>query len=272
MEMAEPKQGFEEAPELAHVDFANRYIGGGVLSGGCVQEEIRFAICPENVISLLVCPVMLDEEAIQITGAEQFSKYIGYGFRLGYGGDHKDESRVADNGSVLTSILAMDALDFRRVFNPSIEMQLHESKMLRELNKAHAAFVPVNELSLQTHPMVATGNWGCGAFLGCAPLKALIQWAAASQCNRRLRYFPFDETFGPELEALAGRVVNAGGTVGSLLRGLAEVRDSNDHLHPGNLFKLFESAHARENRGSEALKRSEATSIRLARTVHPLRC
>ena len=28
-------------------DFANRFIGGGVLHGGCVQEEILFSIYPE---------------------------------------------------------------------------------------------------------------------------------------------------------------------------------------------------------------------------------
>lgn len=27
-----------------HADFANQYIGGGVLGGGCVQEEVRNAV------------------------------------------------------------------------------------------------------------------------------------------------------------------------------------------------------------------------------------
>eukprot|EP00662_Eupelagonemidae_sp_cell21_P041349 gene41349-23171_t len=39
---------------------------------------------------------------------------------------------------------------------------------------------------------VATGNWGCGAFLGDAELKALCQWAAASLAGRELHYFPYD--------------------------------------------------------------------------------
>ena len=31
-------------------DFANKYIGGGVIANGCVQEEIRLAISPEGIV------------------------------------------------------------------------------------------------------------------------------------------------------------------------------------------------------------------------------
>jgi len=50
------------------VDFANMYIGGGVLGRGCVQEEIRFVICPELILSLLFTEVLTDNEAVVITG------------------------------------------------------------------------------------------------------------------------------------------------------------------------------------------------------------
>ena len=33
------------------VDFANKYIGGGVLGFGCTQEEILFLIHPELILS-----------------------------------------------------------------------------------------------------------------------------------------------------------------------------------------------------------------------------
>lgn len=33
---------------------------------------------------------------------------------------------------------------------------------------------------------VATGNWGCGAFMGYKPLKAIIQLLAASEADRSL--------------------------------------------------------------------------------------
>ena len=44
------------------VDFANMYIGGGVLNGGCVQEEILFAIEPEAIVSMFFMEVMEDND------------------------------------------------------------------------------------------------------------------------------------------------------------------------------------------------------------------
>ena len=46
----------EDTPEALHADFANAFIGGGVLGGGCVQEEIRFTVEPEALLSMLVTP------------------------------------------------------------------------------------------------------------------------------------------------------------------------------------------------------------------------
>jgi len=45
-----------------------RFIGGGVLGYGSVQEEIRFLICPELLPSQLFSEKMLHTEAIIITG------------------------------------------------------------------------------------------------------------------------------------------------------------------------------------------------------------
>ena len=39
-----------------------------------------------------------------------------------------------------------------------------EPLMLRELEKAAAAFAPVDDQALHQWPVIATGNWGCGAF------------------------------------------------------------------------------------------------------------
>src|SRR6185437_12671560 len=63
---------------MAQVDFANRFIGGGVLRGGCLQEEIRFITCPETLISCLVCERMQYNEAIVIRGALTYSNHEGY--------------------------------------------------------------------------------------------------------------------------------------------------------------------------------------------------
>jgi len=108
--------GFEDVEyghDCLHADFANMFIGGGILCGGNVQEEIRFAICPELITSCLLCPCMTSHEAIQIIGAEQFSAYTGYGGRLKYGGSFVDASTRDHDGTVLNGIAAIDALDGR---------------------------------------------------------------------------------------------------------------------------------------------------------------
>lgn len=57
---------------IAQVDFANRCVSGSTLEGGCVQEEIRFAICPELLVSRLVLELLEDNEAVVITVSETF--------------------------------------------------------------------------------------------------------------------------------------------------------------------------------------------------------
>lgn len=39
-----------------------------MLSNGCVQEEIRFVICPELILSRLFTEVLDDTEALVVTG------------------------------------------------------------------------------------------------------------------------------------------------------------------------------------------------------------
>jgi len=68
----------EDFPKVIEVDFANKHIGGGVLGTGCVQEEIRFVLSPELIVSLLFCETLDDKETILIKGAERFNNYEGY--------------------------------------------------------------------------------------------------------------------------------------------------------------------------------------------------
>ncbi|CAM9694642.1 unnamed protein product, partial [Choristocarpus tenellus] len=37
--------------------------------------EIRFVLCPEALVAMLLCPRMLPREAIVIVGCERFSSY-----------------------------------------------------------------------------------------------------------------------------------------------------------------------------------------------------
>ena len=49
-----------------------------------MQEEIRFAVCPETLVTLLVNERMADRDAIVIRGAEQFAQYAVRLFSLSH--------------------------------------------------------------------------------------------------------------------------------------------------------------------------------------------
>ncbi|XP_005412616.1 PREDICTED: poly(ADP-ribose) glycohydrolase isoform X1 [Chinchilla lanigera] len=173
---------------MLQVDFANRFVGGGVTSAGLVQEEIRFLINPELIVARLFTEVLDHNECLIITGTEQYSEYIGYAETYRWARSHEDESERDDWQRRCTEIVAIDALHFRRYLD-----QFVPEKMRRELNKAYCGFlrpgVPSESLSA-----VATGNWGCGAFGGDARLKALIQILAAAAAERDVAYFTFGDS------------------------------------------------------------------------------
>jgi poly(ADP-ribose) glycohydrolase len=54
----------EDTPDSTIVDFANKFIGGGSLDRGSVQEEILFLIYPELSMTVLFCEKMEANEAI----------------------------------------------------------------------------------------------------------------------------------------------------------------------------------------------------------------
>jgi len=214
----------EDAEDHLQADFANKYLGGGVLSGGCVQEEIRFAVSPELLAAMLVSPVMEPREAIVIHGAERIARYDGYGFSLRYAGPYEDPAPRLADGTPDVTVVAMDALDFRQGNRAA---QYDDDKLLRELEKARAAFMP----DPRKQP-VATGNWGAGVFLGDAALKAVLQWIAASACQRDLRYYVFgdERVEGLDVFATAARTkfVTAGALWSALRRALRMPRDEDD--------------------------------------------
>ena len=174
-----------EGAGFLQADFANEYIGGGVLRSGLVQEEIRFTICPELIASMLFSEAMQDTEAISVIGVEQFSCYSGYGDSFQFEGRMKDETDRDTSGRRLTCLVAMDAIRFSA---SSMQDQFNVPEVLRELHKAFVAFGGQNSREVRL-PAVATGNWGCGAFGGDPRLKLLIQLMAGSQAGRDLAYF-----------------------------------------------------------------------------------
>ena len=156
-----------------------------MLSGGCVQEEIRFAVCPETLVSLAINTFMAPNEAIVIRGAEQFAAYSGYGRSLSFDGDHKDDTPLdAERQCVDVCIVCIDANDYRR---GGRDGQFQAEHYERELIKLEAGLAHCGASTW------STGNWGCGVFLGHAPHKFLLQHIVASMHGMSVSYFPFGE-------------------------------------------------------------------------------
>ncbi|XP_069686554.1 poly(ADP-ribose) glycohydrolase isoform X2 [Periplaneta americana] len=174
---------------LLQVDFANKLVGGGVLGGGGVQEEIRFVICPELIISRLFTEALDVTEALVIVGCERFSNYTGYSSTLHWSGDYQDNTPRDSSRRKKCAIVAIDAL---KLGNRNV--QYTPNNLLRELNKAYVGFHCPESQPGERLAGVASGNWGCGAYRGDAKLKTLLQLMAASQAGRHLAYFTFGDT------------------------------------------------------------------------------
>ena len=140
-------------------------------------------------MSMLFCESMDDNEAILIRGAEQFSKYKGYGGRFKYDGAHIDSNPFDPQGRRCVSIVAIDATP--QSFG--VGSQYRKENILRELNKAFCGFSFSIPGDVEEKRPVATGNWGCGAFGGDKELKTLIQWMATSRAGRPITYFTFHD-------------------------------------------------------------------------------
>ena len=89
------------------VDFANKKIGGGALTGGSVQEEILFALQPEAIISMLFMEVMSVNDAIGIFNTIEYSKSSGYSHNFRF-----EKSSITDDLTNIKRyrIIAIDAI------------------------------------------------------------------------------------------------------------------------------------------------------------------
>ncbi|XP_065339415.1 poly(ADP-ribose) glycohydrolase-like isoform X2 [Cloeon dipterum] len=172
-----PNQSLSEAKGVAQVDFANKGIGGGVLSSGSLQEEIKFITCPELLVSKLFPDEMRDDEAIIVENARFYIQYTGYANSFRCVGLQPQPLDFEG------PLLAIDATDFSKGYGPNEQYQKHH--VMRELKKAYVGFSNV------ATDAIATGNWGGGAFKGDAELKFKIQWLAASLAGKKLVYYPY---------------------------------------------------------------------------------
>ncbi len=151
------------------------------------------------LVGLIVSPRIRDDEAIVLRGAARFARTIGYERSLRY-------------GTPDVELVAIDAMDYRR---RDAATQFTEAAILRELGKARCGF----RRDARLLP-VATGNWGCRVFLGDLPLKAVLQWLAASAEGRATRYFSFGDASVGALASFAAAAGVRFGSVGALYQRL----------------------------------------------------
>lgn len=186
----------------------------------CVmQEEIRFVINPECLVSLLCCEVMAPDESILMIGTEQFSTYSGYGGSFTYTGPYADSNPIDDKNHRAVSIIAIDAIPAAWLPGGA-SFQFTENAVLRELAKSFCGFdcsASGDSADGGNRISVATGNWGCGAFGGNKELKMLIQWMSASQARRKMLYFTFRDPNSTRRQMKIYKALKkAGMTVGQL--------------------------------------------------------
>ncbi|XP_069741532.1 poly(ADP-ribose) glycohydrolase isoform X2 [Narcine bancroftii] len=115
---------------MLQVDFANKFVGGGVTRGGLVQEEIRFLINPELIVSRLFTEALDHNECLIITGTEQYSIYEGYADTYRWVGSCNDQTPRDAWQRHNTEIVAIDALPFRHYLD-----QFSPNNLKREMNK-----------------------------------------------------------------------------------------------------------------------------------------
>lgn len=195
-----------------HAEFANAFIGGGVMTGDFAMEELLFLMKPELMVAMALQHRMTDTESIAISGALQYSRIRGYGASFEFAGECSRSSQPQPPPTVC-------AIDAVRGGGPAMA----EAALLRDLNKARAAFDGARE--------VATGHWGCGAFGNNHDLMFLKQWLAASEAGvHTLHYHDFDRAQSHNVVPLLRKLGHL--TVGELWSFLHELTAD---LRPANV-------------------------------------
>merc|ERR1711991_491094 len=73
-----------------HVEFANAFVGGGVMTGDAAMEETLFLVKPELMVAMALQERMVDEEAVCVSNALKYSKTEGFGQSFEFGGDYEN--------------------------------------------------------------------------------------------------------------------------------------------------------------------------------------
>lgn len=203
------------------VDFANKYIGGGVLRSGSVQEEILFMICPELLATRLFCQRLGETETLLVRNVRRYSNYDGYSRHLMYHGKYLHPERTFN-------FTCMDAKPAKGVSQFVLDFE-------RDLNKAACGFALGDSFHVAS---VASGNWGCGAFGGNPELKCFQQIVAAAYNGVYLQYWLMDASpdFVNAIRAFLEKI--RGRSVSELITAYRRVTDYNRGVFDGVVDQL----------------------------------
>lgn len=183
----------EESKNSMQIIFCNKRLGGGVLENGGLQEELFFIRNPEMLPALLIAEELEDYEAFYYHGCENFNLISGYGEKMIFESDKQEKFALDIYDKKDSCFVAIDAFPFKEK-----QQQYNLNMILRELNKAFLGFYGSDLINDNPKKEIATGKWGCGDFKGDFELKFIIQWLAASECQRALHfYFPEKENLEP---------------------------------------------------------------------------
>ena len=160
---------------MLQVDFANEWIGGGVLRSGCVQEEILFLNAPSLLCSRLFCPRLRPRESLLMLGFNRISIGSGYGRTWEFSGDYIS-SKPPSNKPL--QMIAIDAIPFS-----NLRSQYKLYNVCRELIKAMSGFLPAgfgidNTLGSKIQNLPVASNLFFAYFI-------LFSWKLGLRCIRR---------------------------------------------------------------------------------------
>lgn len=182
----------QESPEdhrmgLLQLDFANNFVGNGILGCDCGQEEMSFAIYPELMVARLFTESLTSGETLKIMGCERYSDCKGYGKTFRWLGNHQDATPCDESRRRKTCVVIIEALPLHQL-NSSMDRGAQDL-ILRELNNVYAGFQhPFPTMTLA----IATCMRKCCASGGDPELKALLQLMACAVTERSVVYFIFD--------------------------------------------------------------------------------
>ena len=210
------------------VDFANKYIGGSILKGASVQEEILFAINPEATVAMLFMESMDENDGIGIFNTIQYSNYKGYAQSFEFNGTNifGFPSNIKRN-----RIIAIDAERNDKQLN-NVDLNNYQRIINRDIYKAFAGFHLIT-LDMGFEKRISTGNWGCGVYNGIFELKFLEQWIAASfSMVQRLDYYTFGKEEMQKVINCYEFIKNKFVTASNLYRALIYYKlDANDFIN-----------------------------------------